>query len=541
MTTTTLMGGQATRDRYHTDEYNNLVALMQRRFDKLTAGATPVFQTAGSDKLWEAYINSFPVADRQYHTCSCCRHFITRFGGLVVIDEHGTQKSALWPSETEVAQMDYYGPAATLMRKMVKKAKVTSLFVSSEDSLGMKEAGGWTHFAVIPNTKFHSLKLTANQKMAETREDYINMKRALAEFSLESLTQMMRVINSNALYRSAQVEGPGKWLHDLKARISSEKVSKTQDNILWQAIGSAPPGFCHPRSSMIGTLLDDIKAGYAFDDISRRFATKMLPTNYQRPKAAPSEGNIANAEKLIAKLGITNSLRRRHARAADIREKLWEARPAQEAAKADGVFGHLRMKGYTDTNLAIPPQRMTWAKFQETVLPGAEQIDLHLAVRHARYPFCGLLTAADPNAPPILKWDSPDQRNPVSWYLYSDRNTPENWGLVTGDLAKVTMILPSPATWGGRTNTGYDQQAVLVIEGAIDRRQASLCLFPEILKNDLHEVRATIEAHSNATSAETTDEPQVCGLMLQGGLQWNHILQVTSKGVKQLYLLDRWD
>ncbi len=391
--TTAVIGATEQAARYHTPEYNGLVALMQQRFDRLT-NAAPVFQTDVGPAMWEAYLDSFPAADRQYHNCSCCRHFMTRFGGLVVIDEDGQQKSALWPSETELSSMVYYGDAADKMRRMAKKAKVTSVFLSSESSLGMKEAGGWTHFAVIPDTRFQSRKLTARQKMAEKREDYKTMKKALADFPLPALVTMMQVINSDQLYNGNTVKGPGQWLHDLQVRLSGEKVSKVRDNLLWRAIGSAPDGFCHPRSSMIGTLLEDIIAGYKFDDIKKRFGAKMHPLKYQRPQAAPTEGNIANAEKLIEKLGVSNSLKRRWANEADILERLWQPREA-EAKKVEasgGVFDHLKgSRNKTQTfDVSIPATTMTWDKFQRTVLPNAEKIEFQVNSRS--YPFAGLLT-----------------------------------------------------------------------------------------------------------------------------------------------------
>lgn len=34
----------------------------------------------------------------------------------------------------------------------------------------------------------------------------------------------------------------------------------------------------------------------------------MNPLQYQRPQAAPSAGNVAQAERIVEKLGIANSL-----------------------------------------------------------------------------------------------------------------------------------------------------------------------------------------------------------------------------------------
>ena len=112
-----------------------------------------------------------------------------------------------------------------------------------------------------------------------------------------SLAQALKLLKSEALYRSEKVLGQAQWLYDLHRALPSRR---NRDHVLWRAVAAAPAGFCHPRSSMIGTLLEDLAAGMPFDDVSRRFAEKMHPLLYQRPQAAPSAGNIAQAEKIVA-------------------------------------------------------------------------------------------------------------------------------------------------------------------------------------------------------------------------------------------------
>ncbi len=56
---------------------------------------------------------------------------------------------------------------------------------------------------------------------------------------------------------------------------------------------------------------------------------------------------------------------------------------------------------------------MTWEKFARTVLPDAETIELYVPAEAA--PYVAMVTAANPQAPPILQWDRAERRNPVSW------------------------------------------------------------------------------------------------------------------------------
>ena len=86
---------------------------------------------------------------------------------------------------------------------------------------------------------------------------------------------------------------------------------------------------------MIGTLLEDLATGMDFATVSARFAAKMHPLKYLRPQAAPRAGNIADAEKIVAKLGIARSLERRFARIDEI-ETLWTDAPRRRLRTAWG-------------------------------------------------------------------------------------------------------------------------------------------------------------------------------------------------------------
>ena len=68
------------------------------------------------------------------------------------------------------------------------------------------------------------------------------------------------------------------------------------------AVAAAPEGFCHPRSAVTASLLEDIAAGMPFDSVRDRFNVKVGPLAYQRPQAPPSEGNIKAAEALVEKI-----------------------------------------------------------------------------------------------------------------------------------------------------------------------------------------------------------------------------------------------
>jgi hypothetical protein len=501
----------------------------------------PLF-TTDAEGLFEAWLAAMPEADRQYHRCHCCRRFLETYGGLVTISETGEAIPTFW---TEEGAPGYYQTAESLLWRLVRRSKVTGVFLSPLPVWGQPITGPWTHLAVTPDPsqvyRANPLK-TAGQAMAEKREDYNTVARALTEFTLPILEQAMRLLESDALYRSEKVAGPARWLRDLHAARETTKNSMTRDNLLWRAIATAPAGFCHPRASMVGTLLEDIAAGMDFAEVSRRFAAKMHPLQYQRPTSAPSAGNIAAAEKLFETLGLAPSLVRRFARVDEVTALWMPVAPKTPASGNNGVFAHLKPKSTVTSALVIPPSVMTWEKFSRTVLPTAETIEYQIPAHGA---FTAFVTAVNADAPPILQWDAVGKRNPVSWYMYHMGSMAPQWGLTTGSYTKVTAITENPAHWGCGPDefTHQGRSIILILDGCKDSNgeRAGAAIFPETLKAELREVRSTIEAYSRGANLTGLNQASACGICLSKGQPWNATIRVTTGGVRQDYKLDRWD
>jgi hypothetical protein len=519
-------------------EYDAFLARVQARFSANIGAASPLF-TTDAEGMWTAYLDSFSPEQRQYHNCHSCRQFIERFGALVTIDDAGMTASAVW-NENDAPEL--YRPAVRAMERLARRGRVTGVFLSADAVWGSPVTGIWRHFAVTPpKAMIYNRRaiLTAEQAMAEKREDYGIVQRALAEFSQPMVEQALTLLQTESLYRSEKVLGPAQWLRDLHVARGAAKGT-ARDNVTWKAVATAPTGFCHPRSSMVGTLLEDIAAGLDFSEVSRRFAEKMHPLQYQRPQAAPSVGNIAQSEKLVEKMGIAASLRRRFARLDEV-EALWMPAPTQDEPKGGGgVFSHLQPKsaappmGGTD----MPAVTMTWDKFQRTVLP--EALEIEFFAPHGSDNYTALVTAVDPDAPPILQWDREEQRNPVSWYVWHGGSSAAQWGLSGGRFHKVSAVTLKPSMWHG----GNDHQGagvVFILDGAKESRFAGLALFPETLRAELREIRPTIEAFSRNGQIEGVEEASACGIALMKGNNWNARFRVRSATSTVEYKLDRWD
>lgn len=520
-------------------EYDQYLARLNTSFINAIGDSEPLF-TTDADGLFDLYLRSIPDSERQYHNCNACKEFINKYGGLVTIDDLGVITPAVWVTDDAP---DVIKRAVYHMWEVVRKAKVTGSFLSSDKVWGKPTTGVWHHLFIVPPTGiiYNGLTLTASQKVAEKREDYKTVSIALGEFGLPALQQVVTLLESDALYRNEKVLGPATWLRDLQGAVTNNKARRS--NLIWKAVATAPAGFCHPRSSMIGTLLDDIAYGLSFDEVSRRFSAKMHPLRYQRPQAAPAAGAIAAAEKIVAQLGASGSLARRFARPDEVRAIWIPTPPKVEAPLSGSVFRHLMAKGdRADTALQdIPVPAMTWSKFRDTVLPTAEKIEWFAS--SGPNPIATLVTAINADAPPILQWDTLEHRNPVSWYFHHGGSLPEQFDLQSRVYHEVTAVTYQPSMWNARPDSDHHGKGVMfVVKGAADKHMNGLALFPETLKSEFHGIRSVIEAHSDTATIEGAGEPMAAGVMLQAtNRKWNITLRVTVNGQRMVYKLDRWD
>lgn len=515
----------------HEHDYSALLETVTAHFKASTDGVGAVFKT-DADGLFEAYLDALP-AERQVHNCNCCRKFIETYGSLVCITDDGEKQPIMWGGDMP----GFYQPAFARLAHLVKKAKVTGVFLTKEAVWGTPQTGSWSHLSIVAPRAlvYREGALTPGQAMAAHKESARTIFDALGSIKAAHLDQALQLLKGDFLARAEKFVAPVQWLRDLHDNPNGPRGY----NLLHRAVALAPEGYLHPRAAVTGSLLEDLAAGLPFEDIKRKFDAKLGPLIYQRPQAAPSAGNIKAAEALVEKLGLEPSLHRRYARIDELPLK-WAPKAAAEAPKVEGkVFGHLKAKGDEEpAALNTPATTMTWEKFARVVLPGAEQIEI--LVPHVGR-FTALTTAENADAPPILKWDRQDARNPVAWYTYPRGSQAANWGLESLSFAKISGIADFPNLYGATPMPYVSEGVLLLIEGAMDRQTGQgNALFPEMLKEDLHGIRATVEAYSKSAILGGREEGSACGYDIRkSGADCQ--LRVFSGGVWQRFNVDRWD
>lgn len=437
------------------------------------------------------------------------------------------------------------------MWAIVKRAKVTGVFINDSKVWGNPRTGEWTHLSGEMAEVHTSPLKTASQVEAEKLQDYIMLKRGLEEIPLEAVVQAVRVLEADAVDRSEKTLGVAQWLLSLHRSIADVR-GPIRDNLVWLAVAKAPSGWCHVRSTMISTLLDDVIAGLPFNAIKARWDAKMHPLKYQRPTTI-KDGNIEQANKIVAKLQSEGSLQRRFALLEEVTE-LWKPQMVHQKTtrsrcscsfshpphdwcdgnqNGGGAFDHLRERSSSIKPVELPASKLSWEKFRDTVLPTANEVEVNLPSGAAA--FFGLVTAVNV-APPILQWDGLDgfTRNPVSWYFYHGGSTARDWALTPG-WTKVDAICLKPCYWQKPDSFQHQGDGVFfVISAAKDTRHtAGAGFFPECLRSEYHEIRHAMEAYARTAAIVCREEGTANGIALGKGESLT--VRVRSNGVATDY------
>lgn len=517
----------------HPNDFDQFDQWNDQIIAKYNSVTTPLFVVSlEHNELFEEYIASLPYNEQQPHNCNCCKDFLNRFGGLVTID-NGMVKSALFDVDKTP---DLYKDAVRNMIQHIEQSFITHQFITDESRMGVKEQGGFTHF-YAPTLMIHRntrRDMTAGQLQALSKENFKTLDRALKEFTSVNVSTALKILESDTLWQSERFIPQVEWLQQL--HFDLRRVKKEQrNNVLWNAVASAPQGWCTPRSSVIGSLIEDIIDGKPFNTIKTNFETRVNPINYKRPTSGPKEQNVIRAEKYFDENGYNRSINRRYASHNEIPREvhLFAKAPEKKLLGASSTFSHLR-KAAVVNRTVLPLAKMTAVKFIRDILPNLDKI--YFNTQHSSY--FALTTAVDITAPCILKWDNDVKRNPFAWYQYYSGSPASQWKLSNG-YVEVNAITNSPESWFTTDIT----KLCFFIENAADKQNPSAALFPDILKSEFHQYRNTIENHSKVSKLGVVSDP-ACGVMIsKSNQQYNFVYRFKCcyHNFEQEIIIDRWE
>ena len=248
------------------DGYPQLLLGLREAFSETVASRPPLFGV-NTEGLFDVFLSHLPEAARQHYSCRTCRKFVERFGGIVTVDDQGVTRSVFWNLPNISVSAFFIGPLFQMAR-FVETREIEGVFLSQDPEWGQTTSGkneageDYHHFAVTPppSLLFRHPIDSADQAAANVREELGMLERGLAEFSRETVRTTETYLSSGDLYRSEKCIEIARWLVK-QHEIWGLKNARLRKNLLWVSAATAPAGWCHVKQSMIGSLLEDVKAG----------------------------------------------------------------------------------------------------------------------------------------------------------------------------------------------------------------------------------------------------------------------------------------
>lgn len=442
--------------------------LRQQVSSPLLSGG-PMFFT--SARIHEEFLKNLPVYIRQHYNCRACLSFFERYGNLAEVMDDGSLRSVLFYKATVGYPFDSFILAAN---RAVENALIVGPFVSMAGVYGTPESGGWSHFYTV-----------ASGPSVDATEQQITQRLNSLYIVINAYSGVLRLARNiaNRLPRKEILVGPIDALIAASDRVFSV-LRENRDNALWREAFNGAEWMSHIRGGAVGALLEMTRTGTPISTIESKMSEMLSPANYRRPVAPPKMGAVVNAAKSLDP-GIDLSLARRFATMEDLEHLLaWRLNTSVKIGEQ-----------ILDGGLTGSPSRqtkrvcMSLASFVDTILPKA--MFIRALVPNEPLAFVALTAQENANANPILKWDRPDRRNHISWYVYVKGSHPAQWGI--GQSANVLAVCAKPDKIG-RANP-MAEEAILILEGCFDTqyKRAGLALFPEFLAQNFREHERVID------------------------------------------------
>lgn len=386
------------------------------QFKKLTeqANAVLVRVDISGDDLYEKYLDAYPTEhngifrERREYDGNYDKNYIRRLGNVVSVTADGTVNT-IW----NVKVPSYFQDVADALHALVSSLPLKEVFLTTEPTAGSKPNKDntsdiiWTHFYSRVPSQFVIDKYNIGTKQGEITATIDVFARGLEAFTLDAAQTVLELINTNALYRGAEFKTAVQSFVTYKTafdKITDPKAKRAF--ILYNAIKKGPQ--VRFRSSVIGTLVEDISLGVDLEKAVASFEAKVAPSNYKRTSAVVTPRMVEDAKKTINELGLMDSLSRRFATPTDINVNnvLFTSQIDKPLTVLDELTSDASRQAPKAINRTDP---ISINDFIEKVLPTAQKVEALVENSHTSK-LMTLLTAQYATAPDLFKWN-----NPFSW------------------------------------------------------------------------------------------------------------------------------
>jgi hypothetical protein len=225
--------------------------------------------------------------------------------------------------------------------------------------------------------------------------------RSLTELKTDVVETIIDLINDNNLYRGLEfLKGLQEFL---KVKQEVENLTNLE-NYCWLHYDNP---IAKIRNTAMGTLLINLSEGMDLEKAVRQYENIMAPANYKRPTAIITKKQIAEAQKKVEELGLTDALARRHAQVEDIsvNDVLFVNRDTAKKMIGGDVFNALMADKAINPKEFNKAAEVTIEQFLRDVLPGSTNVEVLVENTHISN-FVTLTAPVNRDAGHLFKWNN---------------------------------------------------------------------------------------------------------------------------------------
>jgi hypothetical protein len=428
------------------NDFKKFKNAVEQQFQRMSVLGRLFRVKASKDEMWNLYLSSFPEGTnklyrtRREYDCSCCRHFIHTMGNVVGVGEDNALIS-IWDITCDDPT---YQTVADRMSSLIHMRLIDNAFLHTERFVGAdktyehafgEKVTTWNHFAVGLHSDVVLLGPDIGPQLSQERASHDVLIRGLEKTKIDALDTVLDLISQGSLYRGDEHKDNVERFKHLKQQFDAQSTYGRQDALVWNNLQRIP--VARFTNTAIGTLVLDLSEGTEVEPAVRRYEKMVAPENYKRPTALVTRAMIESAKATIQELGLGGALNRRYAHLNDISASdiLFADRSIVKSLRGHDVLGVLdSLPVKTSSHGFKEVEKVTMDDFLINILPRCESVELYVENKHATR-FVSLITAEDPTAPHLFKWD-----NPFSWSYIGDyadsikERVKKAGGSVTGDL-----------------------------------------------------------------------------------------------------------
>ena len=231
---------------------------------------------------------------------------------------------------------------------------------------------------------------------------------------MESIDTVLELIADGVIYRGEESKPLINAFKNIKKEFDTIP-DDLKSNFVWANLSTTRPEVAKFRNTAIGTLVINISNDMDIDVAVRQFEAMMY--NYKRTNQVITKKQIEDAKKKIEELGYLSSLNRRYATLQDISINNVLFSDSSQTTKRimntafDDLIDNIPDVTKKSSNKL---EEIPIDKFIKDIIPHIKTMEILVENTHVGN-FVSLITADDPTAKLIFKWN-----NPFTWSYTGD-------------------------------------------------------------------------------------------------------------------------